>query len=168
MAGIDSTLLHQYFTYKDGELYWNQVDGYSNQVKIGDLAGHIHKPKNKEPHRRITLFKKRYFAHQLVFMMFHGYIPKQIDHDDGNGLNNKINNLREATSQQNSFNKGLRADNKCGYKNVCWRADTKKWRVQLRINGKLITFGSFDDLELADLVATEARDLYHKKWAKHK
>lgn len=168
MAEIDSTLLNQYFTYKDGELYWKQVEGYSNKVKIGDLAGHIHKRPNKKPYRRITLFKKRYFAHQLVFMMFHGYIPNEIDHDDGNGLNNRINNLREATSQQNSFNKGLRTDNKCGYKNVCWRKDSNKWSVQLRINGRLISFGCFDDLELADLVAQEARDLYHKEWARHK
>lgn len=167
MAEIDSTLLNQYFTYKDGELYWKQIDGHANGVKIGDLAGHIHKRPNKCAYKRLSLFKKRYFAHQLVFMMFYGYIPKQIDHVDGNGLNNKINNLREATSQQNQFNKGLGANNKCGYKNVYWRADNKKWSVQLRINGKLITFGSFNDLELADLVATEARNKYHKEFARH-
>lgn len=43
----------------------------------------------------------------------------------------------------------------------------KKWNVTLAANNKSMYFGSFDDLELAELVAIEARDKYHGKFACH-
>jgi hypothetical protein len=76
--------------------------------------------------------------------------------------------LRPATYPENNRNARIRKDNSSGCKNVCWRKDRKKWVVGIRINGKRINFGFFDDLELADLVAHEARDKYHKDFARHK
>ena len=48
-----------------------------------------------------------------------------------------------------------------------WRKTGKKWAVQLSINGRQTNLGRFDDLEFADLVATEARDKYHGAFARH-
>jgi AP2 domain/HNH endonuclease len=70
---------------------------------------------------------------------------KETDHKDCNGLNNKLSNLRVATSAQNQFNQRLRKDNKSGVKGVYWCKRGKRWRAQIRVNGKHIYLGSYTD-----------------------
>ena len=66
-----------------------------------------------------------------------------VDHIDGNGLNNQRSNLRYATKRQNSQN---RHENKTSkYPGVSWHKRNNKWRSDIRINGKKITLGYFDD-----------------------
>jgi hypothetical protein len=43
----------------------------------------------------------------------------------------------------------------------------QNWVVNITVNRKRQYVGSFEDVELADLVATEARDLYHGAYARH-
>lgn len=162
MADIDSTLLHEYFEYCNGELYNKKP---RQRVKLGQKLGYI---TDSDGYVKLGFKGKYYLAHRIIFMMFHGYIPKQIDHIDGNPANNLIGNLREASNTENSQNSKKRLKNTSGFKNVHWRKDRSKWRVDIVINGKYTHFGSFDDIELADLVAQEARDKYHGKFARHK
>jgi hypothetical protein len=152
--------LNQLFTYKNGELFWNLP---RKRVKAGSKAGSV----LSNGYESICLNQKRYYTHRLIFMMFNGYLPKEIDHVDGNSLNNCIDNLREANRATNMQNIKLSKFNKSGYKNVYWHSATQKWKVQFNVNKKRMFFGSFDDLELADLVAQEARDKYHREFARH-
>lgn len=92
-------LLKELFYYRNGNLYWNVNKGPTAQ--IGDLAGHVGK---KHRYRQIRINNKLYLAHRLVFLYHRGYLPGRIDHIDGNALNNDINNLREATQQENCMN----------------------------------------------------------------
>jgi hypothetical protein len=161
MAELDSTLLNQYFEYKDGHLY-NKIP--RKKVKVGQKLGYI----SNQGYVNLGFKNKYYLAHRLIFMMHYGYIPTHIDHIDGNPANNRIENLREVTNTQNCQNSKKRTTNSSGYKNVHWRKDRSKWRVDININGKDVYFGSYDDIELADLVATEARDKYFDKFARHK
>ena len=112
-------------------------------------------------YRKIRYKKKTYYAHQLVYFMYLGYIPKLIDHIDGNGYNNTPSNLRECTKSQNAINAKTPSDNTSGVKNVGWSTQRNKWYCRLVINGKQKYFGFFSDLELAELVAREAREKYH-------
>lgn len=162
MADIDSTLLNQYFTYKNGELYNKKP---RQRVTVGQKLGYVN---NSDGYIKLGFKGKYYLAHRLVFMMHHGYMPNHIDHIDNNPANNRIENLREVTNTQNCQNSKKRTTNTSGYKNVNWRKDRSKWRVDIRINGKNVYFGSYDDLELADFVAQEARDKYFGKFARHK
>lgn len=98
--------------------------------------------------------------------MFHGYLPKSVDHIDGDRTNNRIENLRSVTHAQNSLNRKTPTNNKSGFKNVYWDKMFKKWVVNLNVNKKKIIIGKFDDLELAGLVAEEARDKYHGEYAR--
>ena len=163
MADQDITkeILNFLFDYKDGELYWKF--SLSCKSPKGTIAGSI----KHDKYRRIGLNKKSYLAHRLIFMMFHGYLPKFVDHIDGNKLNNRIENLREATHAQNMKNQKISISNTSGYKNVSWNKKQKKWRVALKVNYKDLEIGYFKDIELADLVAQEARDKYHKEFARH-
>ena len=165
MADTDFTLtkdyLHQIFEYKDGNLYYKKQT--SPNSKIGKKVGSL----TNRGYLSTTIKSKFYLLHRLIFMMFHGYLPAYIDHIDGNQSNNCIENLREATLQQNNYNAKTRKNSKSGIKNVYWQKSTKKWGVALRTNKIYKYFGCFDDLELATLVATEARNKYHGKFAKH-
>ena len=116
---------------------------------------------------RVGIQKKAYKLHRVIFLWHHGYVPSEVDHIDGNKANNHIENLRSADTKVNKYNAGRRINNKSGCKNVSWDKNNRKWVVRLRINLTKRYFGSFNDLELADLVATEARNKYHKEFANH-
>jgi len=163
MADQDITkeILNFLFEYKDGDLYWKF--SLSCKSPKGTIAGCI----KHDRYRRIGINKKPYLAHRLIFMMHHGYLPEVVDHIDGNRLNNRIENLREATQSQNCQNQKIQKNNTSGYKNVTWNKRKRKWRVALKANKKHIEIGYFKDLELAGLVAQEARNKYHKQFASH-
>jgi hypothetical protein len=162
MADIDSTLLHQLFEYKDGFLVHKNTKSWN--AKSGQRTGYL----NKIGYEVTVVNKKRYYNHRLIFMMFYGYMPKIIDHIDKNPANNCIENLREASRSQNNQNSKKPKSNTSGYKNVDWHIRRKKWRVKLKVNKKIIYIGHFDDIELANLVAIEARNKYHGEFARHK
>lgn len=150
----NQTTIQSLFEDKDGGLYWR---------KTGKKAGTLHRTK----YIQVGIDGKSYNAHRLMFMLHYGWVPEVIDHIDGNRSNNKIENLRPATWTQNLQNMKLRPNNKSGCKNVSWSSAKQKWAVQLSINGRQRNLGRFDDLELADLVATEARNKYHGAFARH-
>ena len=151
---LDQNALKTVFDYKDGVLYWQ---------KTGKKAGTLH----HTGYTQISVNRKLYNAHRLIFMLHHGWLPEVIDHIDGNRANNKIDNLRPASWSQNLQNMKLRPTNKSGCKNVSWSKEKCKWVVQLNVNKQRRFVGFFDDLEFADLVATEARSKYHSAFARH-
>ena len=159
---ITQNELLKLFEYRDGVLYW-KISKPHSRYKSGDVAGRT----VKDGYNQICVNRMRILTHQIVFKMFYGYVPKQIDHIDGNANNNRIENLRPATPTQNQYNTKLSARNKSGAKGVCWHKTGKKWHVKVSVNGKQTNFGLYDDLELADLVAQEARDKYHGAFANH-
>lgn len=162
MAVQDFTLSKEYlqslFDYRDGELYWK----ISKQKIIkGSKAGTLH----HSGYVYLRINGKHYASHRLIFMMFNGYLPEFIDHIDRNKSNNKIENLRATTKQQNSFNANLSKANSSGIKGVSWHKKDKKWQVYLSVNKKLKNFGSYYDLNLAKFVAETMRYKYHKEFS---
>lgn len=134
------------------------------KVKAGCVAGSF----DKDNYIRIRLNKKDYRAHRLAWLYMYGEFPNgKLDHANRITNDNRISNLRLATNEQNSFNSKLRTDNTTGIKNVYWNKVRNKWQVSLSINKKLETIGYFDDIEFADLVATEARNKYHGNFVRH-
>lgn len=76
--------------------------------------------------------------------------PKvEVDHIDGNGLNNTRSNLRACNRRENMRNTRAYANNKSGLKGVHWREDCGKWRACIRVNGKLKNLGCHDTKEAA-------------------
>ena len=147
--------------YKDGNLYWkNHKYKKLNGKKAGTLV-------KSSGYYMVRCFGKAYLNHRLIFLMHHNYLPEIIDHIDGNQLNNKIENLRPSTPSTNQYNSKKPITNTSGIKGVHFDKNQKKWMVKLRINGIQKFFGYFKDLELAGLVAQEARQKYHKEFAKN-
>jgi hypothetical protein len=158
---ITKEFLHQRFKYQNGFLFYKSKP--ANRIKIGDMAGY----KNGDGYLVVEINHKCYGIHRLIFMMFNGYLPNEIDHIDNNRLNNKIENLRPATKFQNFLNRTKRSDNTSGVKGVYWHKDRKKWQVSLSVNKKSKYFGLFDNFELAKLVSIEARNKYHGNFANY-
>ena len=159
---ITRKFLREHFDYKNGHLYWKKMPNKRNDL-IGTEAGTFDGDR-----RQITIRKKHYKTHRLVFLMFHGYMPNEVDHIDGNSLNNKISNLRPATRSEQLCNTGLRKTSKSGVKGVSWDSGRNKWTVIVTKNKQTMFRDRFDDLELAQLVAIEARDKYHGSFTRHK
>jgi hypothetical protein len=159
---ITQELALKLFEYKDGCLYWKSMP-YKRNDLIGTEAGTLDCGR-----RQITINKKHYKTHRLVFLMFYGHMPKEIDHIDGNPLNNNIENLRPATRSEQLCNTGLRKNSKSGVKGVSWDSGRNKWTVVVTKNKQTMFRDRFDDLEFAQLVAIEARDKYHGSFTRHK
>jgi hypothetical protein len=84
-----------------------------------------------------------------------------VDHIDGDGLNNRRSNLRFATTAQNSANRGKQKNNTSGFKGVRWHKRDKRWRAVIGINGKTKQIGSFKTPEAAyDAYCAAARELH--------
>ena len=159
---LTQNYLKEILEYKNGELYWKISK--AQKLKIGDIAGGL----RNDGRKATKINNKLYLNHRLIFFYHYGYFPKMIDHIDLNPLNNKIENLREVTRSQNFWNTPIPKRNKSGIKNVSWHKASKKWVVQIGVNGENKILGYFEDIELADLVAQEARDKYHGAYARHK
>lgn len=93
----------------------------------------------------LYLFSKRYYLHQLIFLMFNGYIPDLIDHDDTDKTNNRIENLIDSNKIKNALNiKGHHRDNRTGFLGVVQKSKNK---FAARFRNKYI--GTYDSPELA-------------------
>ncbi len=82
----------------------------------------------------------------------------EVDHINGNGLDNRGENLRVCSHSENMKNRRIHKNNQSGIKGVYQdkRRTKKPWRAQITCNGKKTTIGSFASPE-------EARDAYLKE-----
>jgi len=157
---VTKGMLHEFFEYKNGVLY-SRINRKQTTIKEGDVIGGI----NDKGYLRTYVNNKHYKVHRLIFMMFHGYMPVEIDHINGIKNDNRIENLREVNHSQNQWNKPKTKRSSTGVKGIT--SEYGKWRVRIAVNKKRISVGIFEDLELAELVAIEARNKFHGNFAKH-
>jgi len=151
--------LHQLFEYQDGVLI--------RKITTCPTAKKGMKINSIEPRGYVVvnIQEKSYKVHRLIYMMFYGFMPKMIDHIDGNKQNNKIENLREATHTQNLQNRPKYKSNTSGYKGVSFHKKTKKWQASIRINNKQNYLGLFKTpLDAYEVYCKEAKK-YHKEFA---
>jgi hypothetical protein len=90
----------------------------------------------------------------------------EVDHIDGDGLNNQKGNLRICEKIGNAKNRRLHKNNKSGYKGVCWHKQHKKWYSHIKANKKYIFLGLFDNLIDAARAYDQAAKIYHGEFAK--
>ena len=149
------------FDYRDGKLFWKESRA-KGKIKSGDEAGSI----GSRGYKRVTIGYKEYPLHKIIYLWHHGNIPNVIDHINNDSLDNRIENLRESNSLTNMYNRRIGSNNTSGCKNVSWNKKSNSWQVHIRSNKKVRCW-YVKDFELAELIAIEARCLYHKEFACH-
>lgn len=122
------------------QLFWYDPNtGIFIRLKDGSIAGST--KQSRVPYVLICVDGKQYYAHRLAWVYMTGSEPKGlVDHKDTNSLNNKWENLREATKSQNGLNSKVRSTNKLGVKGI----SKNKQGFLVRI-----CLGTYDTLEEA-------------------
>lgn len=109
-----------------GKMYWRVAIG--RRVKVGAEIGGI----DCHGYRKVKIKGRTYLVHRLAWKLTYGVWPSnEIDHLDGNRLNNSLSNLRDVTKTMNQRNSRRRADNSSGIVGVSQiYHPTKYWMAQ--------------------------------------
>ena len=134
---------HEMFEYIDGQLVFK--DNWHSKQRKGQSVTSV----NNCGYLKVCIDKKNYLVHRLIFLMHHGYLPELLDHIDMDKLNNRIENLRDADKELNSWNRGLQANNTSGFRGVSWNKAAGKWHAYIKIKGKRKHLGLFSTPEEA-------------------
>lgn len=137
---------------KDSSIWW--VDDF-NEKHAGRPAGSIKKSELRPSYVRIQVHRTHYFAHRLAWLYMTGCSPpRQVDHRDGDGTNNRWRNLRDGSSA-NRYNLSRYKTNRSGVTGVHWEDGC--WRAVVRHNGKRYRLGRHKEIEAAERAVEEFR-----------
>jgi len=103
---------------------------------------------NKQGYKVGNINGSMFRAHRVAWALHYGVDPKnQIDHINGDRKDNRIENLRVVTNQQNSWNQKLRSTNTSGYNGVSWCKMTNSWLARAVVDGVEHRIGYFSTPE---------------------
>jgi hypothetical protein len=157
MSNLDFTEVSKILEYcrETGMFKWKVR--VNSKVPSGATAG---TPQNNG-YILITINSKKYLAHRLAWFMEHGEFPNgQIDHINGNRIDNRIANLRVVTTSENQHNqRSPRGNNP--YLGVSVVKGTRYWQAHIAANGKQKNLGRFKTPEEARDAYIEAKKIWH-------
>jgi len=118
-----------HFKNKQSQKRWNAM--FSGKT----IGTKWKNPKSGKKYILLSLFGKKYRLHRVLWFMTYGEWPKDIDHINGDGTDNRILNLRNVTHKDNTRNQKLNKNNKTGIAGVSWCCKSNKWRVTISSMG---------------------------------
>lgn len=143
------------YSGNDGHFRWRARRG---NVAAGSIAG----CKHGAGYLKIGIDGRLYLAHRLAWLFVYGRWPEdQIDHINGNKSDNRITNLREASTAENHQNMPTPSNNRSGHIGVHWDRFTGRWMAQIRVAGKTKTLGRFDTVAEAAGAYRQAKAKLH-------
>ena len=122
---------------------------------------------------KVRLSKNRPYAQRNAAggktIIMHRYIlmatgNSEIDHINGDSLDNRESNLRFCTRSENMYNRGLQKNNKTGYKGVCFDKKRNKYMASISADGKQQNLGRFNTPGEAAQIYKEAARQLHGRW----
>lgn len=107
--------------------------------------------------------QKQIYIHRIIFGATSG---EQIDHKNGNSLDNRRRNLRRCSTSQNSCNRGAPRTNTSGFKGVSWHKQLSMWRARIGVCSRDIYLGLFSSAVAASRAYKAAARKYHGEFAR--
>lgn len=122
-----------------GDFRWRVAPSKALKIRPGDIAG----TRTTQNYWQVSLRNRRYRACRLAWLYMTGEWPSlQVDHIDGDRLNNRWANLRLATVAQNQMNTAMRRRNKVGLKGVVQNS-AGTYTAYIKKDGKSRGLGTF-------------------------
>jgi len=133
--------------------------------RAGKVAGET---AGSPPYRRLAIGGTFYYAHRVAWVLITGDDPgeMQIDHINGDRLDNSACNLRLSTNAENCRNSKTPKDNTSGFKGVSWDKSKNRWQAKITINGEQKMLGRFDNPNDAYAAYCSAAKVYHGQFWK--
>jgi hypothetical protein len=148
-----------------GELIWKVRRPYGKKAAGGSAL--VKSFSGSKMYYKVWVNGKLYFAHRVIWLMISGAWPEaEIDHIDGDGLNNRRDNLRSVSRTENSRNLRRSSRNTSGAMGVYWDKRNQKWHACLVVNGVNLSFGRFTDKDTA-IAARKSAEVIHGFHANH-
>lgn len=150
--------VHQLFHYDPETGVFTNKIARNPKAPKGALAGYV----NTIGYSVIQIDKQKIYAHRLAWFYVTGNWPShEIDHINRNRSDNRLCNLRLATSTKNKHNTSFRANNTSGHRGVTWHKKRKKWQAQISVNNQHQYLGVFDSLDDAITARELAAAKFH-------
>jgi hypothetical protein len=166
-----------FFFYVQGEIYWKErprsdfVSRKSWLVTTKNFAGKragsvVKSPRSATSYRQAMISGKQYKCHRIIWEMHNGPIPAglSIDHIDGNGLNNRIQNLRVVSRVEQMHNLPMQKSNTSEVVGVCWHKSAQAWQARISMAGDRVDLGRFKNKDdaVSARKAAEIKLGYHE------
>ena len=134
--------LQETFEIVDGELWRKEFVRSDGRKYPRRLVKNV--ANNGDGYCRVQFKDRMVTYHRIVWTLLNGDIPEgmEIDHIDGNRINNDINNLRLVTGRENNLNRVKHRNGRLF--GCCYNKQKRKWKAQIWVNGKRKHLGSFD------------------------
>ena len=160
-----------------GKLFWRERDVslFSDGTYSAERARNIWNgryvgeeaftAKTSDGYLHGSIFGQMHRTHRVIWAIHHGSWPDgEIDHINHDRTDNRIINLREVTSQENSRNQSIYASNTSGQTGVSWHKRDNKWVAHIFFDGKKRHLGLFTDISdaIAARAAAEIKHGFHK------
>ncbi len=129
------------YWHKNADVWvWLQASAFGSHIYSGDIAGHI----NGKGYHTISIKGISYLSHRLVYLYEYGVWPiENLDHKNKSRACNNVDNLRESSMLQNSWNKGKQINNTTGFIGVIQQKSNKRYQARLNVNGVRKSFGTY-------------------------
>lgn len=115
-----------------GQMTWNAK-------YAGKIAGYV----DAHGYKTVGIDSRHYHAHRIIWCMVHGYWPDQVDHEEHNRADNRLDKLHEANNLTNRRNQKMHRSNTSGVVGVTWDRQCNKWRAQIGAHNKVKALGVF-------------------------
>jgi hypothetical protein len=150
-----------YYDPGTGKFFWLQPTSF--RAKAGDEAGTVltNNRGRQKAHKVVSIgiCQRRYLAHRLAWLFGYGKDPgeKLVDHINGDSLDNRLSNLRLATTTENQWNvQQAQSLSRSGLRGAYRHKQSGKWIAEISVNGKKRHLGVFPTAELAAAAYQEA------------
>lgn len=169
-------ILNEYFRYDkvSGKLFWRVGTefrpGYTRRNEK-EAGSRMYPDENS--YMALRLKQKAFMVHRIIWCLVTGKDPEEleIDHIDGIKDNNKWDNLRLATHDNNNQNTKIQSNNSSGFKGVAWHKQRQCWRAYVSVgprgSSKQISLGLHRTAEAASEAVRVYREQLHGEFTNH-